>query len=149
MSAHRKTPSSGPDQRLLRVLLVEDSPSDAALLRLALEEGGFNAECERVQTGQSMELALEKVHWDLILADHSMPGFSAEEAFHLVRKRGRDIPFIIVSGHIDDEAAVAMMKAGAHDYIMKDRLARLAPAVERELHEAQVRLAQQQAQEEL
>ena len=87
--------------------------------------------------------------WDVILADHSMPQFSAPEALELMKQKNLDLPFIIVSGYIEEETAVAAMKAGAHDYIMKDRLARLMPAVERELREAEVRRAQKESQEEL
>jgi signal transduction histidine kinase len=142
--------------RALRVLLVEDSEFDAILLTRALERGGFRPETRRVDTHQAMEEALAQGTWDLILADHFMPEFSAPEALALVKARGLDIPFIIVSGHIEEETAVSAMRAGAHDYVMKDRLARLVPAVERELREAEVRRARksyerelQQAREEL
>jgi signal transduction histidine kinase len=84
---------------------------------------------------------LRKQHWDLILADHTMPTFSAPEALELIKAHGLDIPFIIVSGHIEEETAVAAMNAGAHDYIMKDKLARLVPVIQRELREAEVRRA--------
>src|SRR5437879_4246136 len=136
-------------RRGLRVLLVEDSQIDALLLTHALERGGFEATAERVDTREAMEKALAKREWDLILADHSMPQFSAPAALELMKERGLDLPFIIVSGHIDEETAVAAMRAGAHDYVMKDRLARLVPAVERELREAQVRVAMKRSQEEL
>jgi len=85
----------------------------------------------------------------LILADHAMPRFSAPEALEMTKQRGLDVPFIIVSGHIEEETAVGAMKAGAHDYVMKDRLARLVPAVERELREAEIRRAQKKYEEEL
>jgi len=125
--------------RPLRVLLVEDSQSDALLLVHTLKRGNFGPAWERVDTREAMQSNLEKRVWDLILADHSMPGFSAPEALELVKRRNLDIPFIIVSGHIDEDTATAAMRAGAHDYVMKDRLARLVPAVERELREADVR----------
>jgi signal transduction histidine kinase len=126
-------------RRPIRVLLVEDSQADALLLTHALERGNFDPSCERIDCREAMETCLEKNHWDLILADHSMPGFSAPEALELVKRKQLDIPFIIVSGHIDEDTATASMRAGAHDYVMKDRLARLIPAVERELREAAVR----------
>src|SRR6266436_4214486 len=126
-------------RRALRVLVVEDYELDAALLLRALERGGFKPTSEIVDTAQAMQAALEHKAWDLILADHAMPQFSAPEALHLVKKRGIDVPFIIVSGHIEETTAVAAMRAGAHDYVMKERLARLVPAVERELREAAVR----------
>src|SRR5947207_433624 len=141
-------PSPGK-RRALRVLLVEDSVADAMLLVHALERGGFEAITERVETAEAMQAALKKSHWDLILADHAMPHFSAPEALELVKKENLDVPFIIVSGHIDEETAVQAMRAGAHDYIMKDRLARLTPAVERELREAEVRRINRQAQDAL
>jgi signal transduction histidine kinase len=135
--------------RPLRVLLVEDSQPDAILIARALERGGFQPEWERVETSEAMQLALEQRPWDLILADHAMPQFSATAALELVKKHGVDIPFIIVSGHIDEETAVAAMKAGAHDYVMKERLARLVPAVDRELREAEVRRARAKSEREL
>jgi len=133
----------------LRVLLVEDSEADANLLRRALERSGFEPRCQRVDTREAMELALRTESWDLILADHAMPQFSAPEALQVLKEGRLDVPFIIVSGHIEEETAIQAMKAGAHDFIMKDRLARLAPAVERELREAQVRCARQKSEEEL
>src|SRR6266436_4335167 len=132
------TDASGARQPL-RVLLVEDSEADANLLRRALERSGFEPRCQRVDTREAMELALRTESWDLILADHAMPQFSAPEALQVLKEGRLDVPFIIVSGHIEEETAIQAMKAGAHDFIMKDRLARLAPAVERELREAQVR----------
>jgi len=136
-------------QRPLRVLLVEDSESDALLLLRALQRAGFDPTHQRVDSGREMDLALQENEWDLILADHAMPQFSAPEALELLQKHGLDLPFIIVSGHIEEETAVRAMMAGAHDYIMKDRLARLAPAVERELREAEVRRARRQTENAL
>ncbi len=135
--------------RPLRVLVVEDSATDTALLMHALARGGFQTTCHRVETRAEMSTALEESQWDLVLADHAMPQFSAPEALELVAQSGVDVPFIIVSGHIDEETAVAAMKAGAHDYVMKERLARLAPAVERELREAEVRRAREKSEEAL
>ncbi|HOP97052.1 MAG TPA: PAS domain S-box protein [Verrucomicrobiota bacterium] len=135
--------------RRLRVLLVEDSENDAALLQIALERAGFALECERVDTAQALEAALDRQEWDVVIADYVMPGFDGLSALALVKQRGLDIPFIIVSGHITDDTAVAAMKAGAHDYVMKDNLARLGPAVERELREIEVRNARRQAEKKL
>jgi signal transduction histidine kinase len=135
--------------RPLRVLLVEDSSADAFLLEHALKRGGFDSACERVDTAEAMSAALDRRQWDLILADHSMPQFSAPAALELTKQKNLDVPFIIVSGHIEEDTAVAAMKAGAHDYVMKDRLGRLVPAVERELREAEIRRAQRQAEAEL
>jgi signal transduction histidine kinase len=148
MSSHSRSGSHG-NRRSLRVLLVEDSEPDAFLLERALERGGFEPTCQRVDTAQAMEAALEKTSWDLIIADHAMPTFSSPEALELMKQRDLDLPFIIVSGHIDEETAVTAMRMGAHDYIMKDRLARLVPAVERELREAEVRAARRKSEEDL
>src|SRR5262249_22596762 len=105
----------------LRVLIVEDSSMDAFLLERALQRGGFQPTCHRVDTSEAMIAALDWQEWDIILADHSMPRFSAPEALELAKLKGLDVPFIIVSGHIEEETAVSAMNAGAHDYIMKDR----------------------------
>lgn len=138
-----------PAPRSLRVLLVEDSPPDALLLTRALERGGFAPLTERVETREGMHAALKRQQWDVILADHSMPQFSAPEALELMKESDLDLPFIIVSGHIEEETAVAAMNAGAHDYIMKDRLARLVPAIQRELREAAVRHARRESEQNL
>ena len=149
MKVNPKAARHGGPPRPLRVLIVEDSEFDAQLLLHALERGGFSPNSQIVQTCETMEAALERTQWDLILADHAMPEFSALAALELVKKRGLDLPFIIVSGQIEEETAVSAMKAGAHDYVMKGRLARLVPAVERELREAKVRCAQRKSEEEL
>src|SRR5712691_8768267 len=124
---------------MLRVLLVEDSPGDAGLLAEALREGGLDPACERVETADAMKAALQRETWDVILSDHSLPQFTAPQALATLRAHGRDVPFIVVSGRIGEEAAVELMRGGARDYIMKGNLARLAPAIIRELHEAEER----------
>jgi len=133
----------------LRALLVEDSQIDAELLARALQRGGFDLTWARIDTAEDMQQALRKQMWDLILCDHAMPHFSAPEALELLKHNQVDVPFIIVSGYIEEETAVGAMKAGAHDYIMKDRLARLVPAVERELRDAEVRRARAKSEEAL
>ena len=145
----RAEASFGGDQKPLRALLVEDSQLDAELLARALQRGGFELTWARVYTAHDMEQALQKQMWDLILCDHAMPRFSAPEALELVKNHQLEVPFIIVSGYIEEETAVGAMKAGAHDYIMKDRLARLVPAVERELRDAEVRRARAKSEEAL
>lgn len=135
--------------RPLCALLVEDSVLDAELLARALTRGGFSLTWARVDTAEGMEKQLSKQSWDLILCDHAMPRFSAPAALELLKRHDPDVPFIIVSGYIEEETAVAAMKAGAHDYIMKDRLARLVPAVERELRDAEVRRARAKSEEAL
>ena len=135
--------------RPLRALFVEDSALDAELLARALTRGGFSVTWVRVDTAEAMEKELSKHAWDLILCDHAMPRFSAPAALELLKQHDPEVPFIIVSGYIEEETAVAAMKAGAHDYIMKDRLARLVPAVERELRDAEVRRARAKSEEAL
>jgi len=120
----------------LRVLLVEDSEDDATLVLAELKRAGYEIVSERIYSAQALEQALARREWDLVIADYSMPSFTGLEALNLVRKSGRDLPFIVVSGTIGEDVAVAAMKAGANDYLIKDSLARLAPAVERELREA-------------
>jgi len=136
---------SGP----LRVLIVEDSEDDAALLVRQLRQGGYEPQFERVDTPEAMNAALDAKVWEVVIADYALPRFSAPAALEILRQRRLDLPFIIVSGVIGEETAVAAMKAGAHDYIMKDNLARLVPAIERELREAQVRRERRRAEEEL
>jgi two-component system, cell cycle sensor histidine kinase and response regulator CckA len=133
----------------LRVLLVEDSEGDAALTIRALTRAGFDPAIERVDTRATMESALDSGRWDVILSDYTMPEFTAPEAFEVVRDRALDIPFIIVSGTVGEDLAVAAMRLGVHDYLMKGRLARLGPAVERELREAEERRARRRAEEAL
>jgi two-component system, NarL family, sensor histidine kinase UhpB len=131
----------------LKVLLVEDSEDDALLLLRTLRKGGYDPTWKRVDTPRDMEDALDGASWDLVISDHSMPAFSSSAALGLLRRKGFvDLPFIIVSGQIGEDAAVAAMKAGAHDYLMKDNLARLNSAIERELREAEVRRERRRAE---
>jgi PAS domain S-box-containing protein len=133
----------------LRVLIVEDSEFDARMLVNVLRQGGYEPAFKRVDTAATMSAALGEQPWDIILSDHNMPEFSAHEALKLVQQSGQDLPFLIVSGGIGEDMAVAAMKMGAHDYLMKGNLARLVPAVERELREAGVRAARRQAEQDL
>src|SRR4028119_2237363 len=133
----------------LRVLIVEDSEDDAELLLYELECGGYDLISQRVDTSTAMNAALDKQQWDVVIADYSMPSFSAPEALKLLKERGLDLPFIIVSGTIGEDIAVAAMKAGAHDYLMKGKLARLVPAVERECKEAIERRKRREAEQAL
>ena len=130
----------------LRVLLVEDSPSDAKLVIRHLGATGRPIEFERVEDPESMRLALERGGWDLVISDWSMPKFSARGALDVLKKAGIDLPFIIVSGTVGEDLAVDAMRAGAHDYVLKDKLGRLGPAVERELRECEARAASRRAQ---
>jgi len=135
--------------RPIRVLMVEDSPSDAELIVRVLQKAGFDPDWRRVEDAPEMMAALAEHAWDVIIADHNLPQFDAPRALQLLREADLDIPFIVVSGSIGEEAAVAMMKSGAHDYFMKDRTAGLGSAVERELREAEMRGERRQAVEAL
>ena len=121
----------------LRLLLVEDSMDDALLLVRELELGGYDVSCERVETFTRHECGARSQRWDVVIADYTMPKFSGTAALELVRSRSLDAPFIFVSGTIGEDAAVAAMKTGADDYIMKGNLKRLVPAVQRELRDAE------------
>ena len=124
--------------RPLRVLLVEDDPDDALLLRRHLARAGYQPHLHRVETAEAMLSALDDA-WDCILADYHLPLFSAPEALRLLKNAGHDIPFIMMSGAVSEETAVSAMRAGAHDYVSKENLARLVPAIEREIAEATAR----------
>lgn len=133
----------------LRALIVEDSEDDAVLLLRELRADGYDPLFERVDTAEAFRAALARQEWDVVISDYSMPQFSAPAALRLLQESGLDLPFIILSGAIGEDTAVAMMKAGAHDYIMKNNLARLIPAIEREIGEAEVRRERRRAQEAL
>jgi two-component system, NarL family, sensor histidine kinase UhpB len=133
----------------LRALIIEDSEDDARLLIRELRKNGYDIDFRRVEKAPSMKEALEREKWDIIISDYVLPQFSGLAALEMLKKAGLDLPFIIVSGKIADDIAVSMMKAGAHDYNMKDNLKRLAPAVERELREAAVRRERRHAQDAL
>ncbi|TAN63876.1 hybrid sensor histidine kinase/response regulator [bacterium] len=123
----------------LRVLIVEDSEADEALILRVLSLGGFVVLSERVDLAGLLISALKDKEWDIVISDYMLPSFNGLDALRIVKATGLDLPFIIVSGAIGEDVAVAAMKAGAHDYIMKGALSRLCPAVRRELTEAGVR----------
>ena len=134
----------------LRVLMIEDSEDDAELLTIALERGGYDIVYRRVDNKRDMQSALEEPQpWDIAIADYSMPQFSAIAALEVLKEYQLDLPFVIVSGKIGEDTAVAAMKAGAHDYLIKGKLSRLVPAVERELREAIFREEYRSAQKRL
>ena len=124
------------------MLIVEDSTDDAELVLRQLRRAGYDPVSERVQTAAAMQTALEREAWDLVVSDYSMPQFDAPTALNLLNLSGHDIPFMVVSGSIGEDIAVAMMKTGAHDYILKQNLTRFVPAVQRELREAENRRQQ-------
>jgi two-component sensor histidine kinase len=130
-------------------LIVEDSENDVLLIMRQLRQGGYEPLYEWVDTREAMKAALTTASWDIVIADYSMPRFSGLAALRLLKETGVDLPFLIVSGSIGEELAVTAMKAGVHDYIMKNNLSRLLPAVERELREAENRRARRQAEEQL
>ncbi|MBB6143319.1 PAS domain S-box-containing protein [Silvibacterium bohemicum] len=131
----------------LRVLLVEDNTEDAFLLTRHLQRAGYDPTLLRVETAEAMRNALEEpAGWDLILADYHLPDFSAPAALALLKSTRHDIPFIMMSGAIDEDTAVSAMRAGAHDYVAKQNLRRLVPAIERELKEAEGRRLKRDAE---
>jgi len=123
----------------LRVLVAEDDEADFDLLTLSLSRGEFDVTALQVQDPAAFAHALSEQAWDIVISDYVMPHFSVPEALRLLRESGQDLPFIVVSGAIGEDTAVTTMRAGAHDYLMKDNLVRLVPAVERELLEAEIR----------
>jgi PAS domain S-box-containing protein len=159
MSAHALNPvaaeasreAPAPQQATpLRVLIIEDYEEDALLLRRHLARHGYALESRRVETPEELIHALDDPRpWDIILADYTLPSFGAREALAMIQERGVDIPFIIVSGTIDEVSAVNAMRAGAHDYVLKGHLDRLFPAIERELADAARRKERLQTETEL
>jgi CheY-like chemotaxis protein len=137
------------DAKPIRVLVVEDSPDDEELVILELRRGGYAPVHERVESEAEMRAALERGGWDIVISDHALPGFSGPAALALLQQTGRDIPFIIVSGTVGEEAAVAAVKAGANDYVLKSNTVRLCTAVEREVREAKRRAEQRRMSEQL
>ena len=135
--------------RLVRALLVEDQEDDALLLVRELKRGGFEVQYERVETNAALRAALARQTWDVIISDYSMPQFTALDALKALKDAELDIPFIIVSGTVGEDVAVAAMKAGAHDFMPKNNLRRFLPAIERELREAEGRRRRRQAEREL
>jgi DNA-binding NtrC family response regulator len=132
--------------RPLRLLMVENTDDDAELLLRALRRGGYEVACEVVETPAAMRAALARQEWDVITSDHAMPHFSAPAALALAKALRPDVPFIVVSGELDLNLAVSLMKGGAQDYIQKQELARLGAAIARELREVEVRRARQRAE---
>ena len=131
----------------LRVLMVEDSEDDALLILRELKRGGFDVNLKRVETSRAMRAALEEDSWDVVISDYNLPGFNGVAALQVLKQVGLDLPFFLVSGAVGDEIAVNAMQSGAQDYVKKDNLARLIPAIQRELREAQMRYERVQVQE--
>ncbi len=133
----------------IKVLLVEDSENDAILIKRELTKGGFTPEIKRVETEKSMKEELNKLEWDIVIADYLLPQFNGLKALQLLRQSSHDIPFILLSGKIGEDTAVAAMKNGADDYIMKDNIKKLSPAVKRELEDYKNKREQKKAREEI
>lgn len=123
----------------LNILIVEDAPDDAVLMTRELERADYDVTSKRVETEAALKEALAQETWDAVLCDYTLPRFSGTKALQIVNQTDADLPFIYVSGTIGEEVAVEAMKSGAHDYVLKSHLARLVPAVERELREAKIR----------
>ena len=131
---------------LLRILIVEDSEDDAELMMREIQRDGYAVEFERVETQTTMQEALSRGPWDIILSDYTMPEFNALAAVRTLKESGLDIPLLVVSGTIGEETAVTALKAGAHDFLLKGKLARLIPAIERELRDAETRRSRHEAE---
>src|SRR6266700_1688322 len=123
----------------LRLLIVEDSENDAQLILLALKRGGYDPIYERVAGGSDLEIALARHKWDIIVADQDLSNYGGLAALDFLRENGYDIPFILISSRGSEDWAAEAMAAGAQDYVMKDNLTRLCPAITRELKEVEVR----------
>lgn len=132
----------------LKVLIAEDNPDDADLVLRELRRAGFAPDCQRVDT-EAGYLACLRDDVDLILSDFEMPQFSGLRALELLKERGLEVPFVLISGAIGEETAVAAMKQGAADYLLKDRLSRLGPAVTHALEQSRLRHERKRAEEEI
>lgn len=133
----------------LNILIIEDSELDAELIIHNLKKAEYSISFKRIESASELTHALKENEWDLIIADYSLPQFDAPTALKILHDSGLDIPFIVVSGRIGEETSVAMMKLGAHDYLMKDNLTRLVPVINRELSEARVRKERKIAEEKI
>jgi len=133
----------------LRVLIVEDSEEDAELVLRALRSGDFAPQHRRVETPEALSAALDEGGWEIIISDYHLPGFNAPDALEVVKQKGLDVPFIIMSGIIDEETAVESMRAGAGDFVLKNRLTRLTAAVQRELRTARDRRVQREEEKRI
>ena len=142
-------PEATDKQITLRLLMIEDNPDDEALVLRAIRKGGFTVDYIRVDKPDDLQAALRHNDWDIVLSDYQMPAFNGLAALKIVKKLNNDLPFIIVSGTIGEELAVEAMRSGAQDYLMKDNLTRLVPAIRRELNDADERRALREAQQAL
>jgi DNA-binding NtrC family response regulator len=139
--------SAGAVTTPLRVLMVEDRPIDVELCALELNKAGFEAQVDRVDSRQQFDEQLAANEYDVVLSDYGIPGWSGLDAFHALKQTGKDIPFILVTGTLGEGAAVAMMKEGVSDYILKDRLVRLPVAIQGAFADRESREARRRAEE--
>jgi C4-dicarboxylate-specific signal transduction histidine kinase len=142
-------PANGGTSSPLRLLLLEDNEAHGLILEHELRRGGLTFVQRRVDDLAEMRRALETGVWDAVISDYALPGFSALEALAAVKESGLDLPFIVISAFIDEDAAVTLLRAGAHDFVLKGNLARLAPAIEREIADARGRAELRRVQNEL
>jgi DNA-binding NtrC family response regulator len=136
-------------KKKLFVLMIEDRVEDSEITARYLRKAGYEIIYQRVDTAAAMKSALQDKKWDVILSDYSMPEFDVPTALEIYREFGIDIPFIIISGAIGEEKAVELIKAGVHDYLLKDNMIRFVSVVERELREAKIRRDLVKANEQL
>ncbi len=137
------------EKRKIRVMVVEDSAVDAELIQLELKRAGYDPSIQRVDTEKEMRHFLMEEKWDLITSDHQMPHFSSFEALNIWKEQELDIPFFVISGVINNEEAIALIKAGATEFIVKDHISRLGPALDREFKEANERREKERIGREL
>ncbi|NTU75775.1 MAG: response regulator, partial [Anaerolineaceae bacterium] len=131
----------------LTVLIIEDNENDVLMTIRLLKKADFEVVYRKVETAEQMRAALAEINWDVIISDYSLPKFTGHAALAVLKETGLEIPFIVLSGTMGEETAVSMMKAGAQDYVMKDNLSRLVPAVERGIEQAKLRREVKQAEE--
>ncbi|HEY2515500.1 MAG TPA: response regulator, partial [Polyangiaceae bacterium] len=144
-AGEKRAPAKTP----LHVLVVEDNADDAELLARELGRGPYEITWERVETPEAMAEALDRKRWDIVVSDYAMPRFSAPAALALLQASGFEVPFMVVSGTIGEETAVHALKSGANDFLVKGKLARLLPAIDRELREGRGREARREAERAL
>ncbi len=137
------------ESKMIRVLLLEDVPADAELVERELRRGGISFTSRRVETREGFIREIEDPAPDLVLADHKLPAFDGLSALGIAKEKCPDVPFIFVTGSMGEEMAIETFRRGATDYVLKERLSRLMPAVERALHEAEERKKRRLAEEEL
>jgi diguanylate cyclase (GGDEF)-like protein len=136
-------------EKSLRALLVQDSDDEAQVVVREIRKAGYNLEYQRVDTGLALSQALLDKNWDVVISEYKMPSFNGNDALKLFKRASIDCPFLLVSGAVPDETGIAMMKAGARDYVLKGNLSRLVPVIERELEQTEVRRQQKRASERL